>query len=53
MKTIATIITVSLVPLPALAAGCNWGMKDQTAQISCAAGQAYDEETRSCVPTTS
>lgn len=53
MKTLATLATVGLMLVPGLAAAACDYMKDQTAQISCADGQTYDTETRSCVATTS
>lgn len=53
MKTLATIAAVGLMLVPGVAAACQWGMKDQTAQISCAEGQVYDADTRACIPQTS
>ncbi len=52
MKTLATLATAAFIALPSFAAAaCSW--HDQTAQVSCAEGQVYDSETRTCVPQTS
>ena len=52
MKILATLATVALMTGPSFAAAsCAW--HDQTAQVSCADGQVYDSETRSCVPVSS
>ena len=52
MKILATVATAALIALPGVsAAACSW--HEQTVQISCADGQVYDDETRTCVPQTS
>ena len=52
MKILATIATAALIALPGVAsATCSW--HEQTVQISCADGQTYDQETRTCVSQTS
>ena len=50
MKYLASL-AVALTLVPGLAAAACYD--SHTAQISCADGQTYDAETRSCVPTTS
>ncbi len=52
MKTVAMLTTAALLSLPSLAAASCW-QEQHSAQISCADGQTYDQETRSCVSTTS
>lgn len=52
MKTLATLTTAALIALPSLA-GATCSYHEQTVQISCADGQVYDSETRTCVPQTS
>jgi hypothetical protein len=50
MKWIATLaIAVTLVP--GLASACGFHEQHAT-DISCAAGQVFDEATRTCVPQT-
>jgi hypothetical protein len=51
MKTTAIALSLMLGLVPGLAAAA---CSDHSAQtMSCADGQVYDSETRSCVPTTS
>lgn len=52
MKTLATIVTATVIAFPGLAAAmCDF--HEQTVQVTCADGQVYDSETRACVPQTS
>ncbi len=52
MKTLAILTTAAVMSLPSLAAAaCSY--HQQSAQISCADGQIYDQETRSCVSASS
>ena len=50
MKTAFAAAALALLPALASAAGCG---HETTAQMSCAEGQTWDAETRTCVPTTS
>ena len=52
MKMFATLATVAVMLVPSIAAACPMHEQHVT-KISCAAGQVFDEETRSCVPQTS
>ena len=49
MKIATLVATVALALAPGLAvAECSW----HTTKMSCAEGQVFDDETRSCVPAT-
>ncbi|MFQ6547780.1 hypothetical protein AADZ90_007465 [Aestuariibius sp. 2305UL40-4] len=50
-KTLLATTVLFLAPGLAMAQGCNYTKEQQA--MSCAAGSAYDESTRTCVPTTS
>ncbi|MGB7244939.1 MAG: chitin binding peritrophin-A domain-containing protein [Sulfitobacter sp.] len=45
LKTLATVLALSLAPTLALASGCSDGHQ----AMSCAAGTTYDAETGTCV----
>ncbi|MEM8822374.1 MAG: adenylosuccinate lyase [Pseudomonadota bacterium] len=51
MKTVLTAAVLMSAPGLALAYECNWS-KEQTAQISCAPGTAFDEASGTCVTVT-
>jgi len=51
MKTLGIAMVLTLAPTLSLAMGCNYG-KDQQA-MTCAAGSAYDADTKSCLPVSS
>ncbi|MCB2134591.1 MAG: hypothetical protein KDE08_01395 [Rhodobacteraceae bacterium] len=44
----ATVLATLLVPAAAIAQGCEHGSAKH-AQISCAQGQTWDADTRSCI----
>ena len=49
MKIATLVATIALTLAPGLAAAaCSW----HTTRMSCAEGQVFDDETRSCVPVT-
>ena len=50
-KTLLATTVLFLVPGLAMAQGCNYTKQQQA--MSCAEGSTYDENTRTCVPTTS
>ena len=52
MKMVATLAIAAAMLVPGIAAACSMHPEHAT-NISCAAGQTFDEETRTCVPQTS
>lgn len=54
MKKLILSVTVlsALTPAFAWAQGCNHGRVNQSAQISCADGQAWDAKSKSCIVVT-
>ena len=51
MKILATFAFAAAMLAPGIAAACSMHPEHAT-NISCAAGQVFDEESRSCVPQT-